>query len=77
LPQVGLDKVTVGYEGSILAVKSNDPRLLQYLDKIGAHPGKRVKVLSKEHYDDSLEVTIDQARHFVSREVSQNILVSA
>jgi DtxR family Mn-dependent transcriptional regulator len=76
-PTVALDKVSVGYEGSILAVKSNDPQLLQYLDKIGALPGKRVKVLSRERYDDSLEVNIERKQHFISREVSQNILVSA
>ncbi len=76
-PQVALDKAPVGYEGSILAVKSNDPQLLQYLDKIGAVPGKRVKVLSRERYDDSLEVNIERKQHFISREVSQNILVSA
>ncbi len=76
-PNVALDKVAVGYEGSILAVKSSDPQLLQYLDKIGAHPGKRVKVLSRERYDDSLEINIERKQHFISREVSQNILVSA
>lgn len=73
LPQIALDKVPVGYEGTILAVKSNDPQLLQFLDKIGAHPGKRIAVVSKESYDESLEVTVERIRQFISREVSQNI----
>jgi len=77
LPRMALDEVPIGYEGNIVAVKNNDPQLLQYLERIGAMPGKRIKVLSREPFDESLEVAIERTSHFVSREVSKNILVSA
>lgn len=77
MPRMALDEVATGYEGTILAVKSNEPPLLQYLERLGAKPGKRVKVLAREPFDGSLEIAIERTPHFISREVSKNILVSA
>jgi DtxR family Mn-dependent transcriptional regulator len=77
VPRIALDEVPIGYEGTIVAVKNNEPPLLQYLERIGAMPGKRVKVLSREAFDESLEVAIERTQYFISREVSRNILVSA
>lgn len=76
MPQIQLDQLKQGYQGVIMAVKDSDSNLLKYLDKIGAHPGKKIKILSKEEYDGSLEVMIDKASAFISKEVSKNILVS-
>jgi DtxR family Mn-dependent transcriptional regulator len=59
----------------IAAVKDSDSNLLKYLDKIGARPGVKIKVLGKEDYDDSMEILIDDHRVFISKAVSQNILV--
>lgn len=74
-PQVPIDHLQVGYQGKIAAVKDSDSNLLKYLDKIGARPGVKIKVLGKEEYDDSMEVLIEDHRVFISKEVSQNILV--
>lgn len=74
-PQVPIDLLQVGYQGKIAAVKDSDSNLLKYLDKIGARPGVTIKVLGKEEYDDSMEVLIEDHRVFISKEVSQNILV--
>jgi DtxR family transcriptional regulator, Mn-dependent transcriptional regulator len=74
-PQVPVDQLQVGYQGKIAAVKDSDSNLLKYLDKIGAKPGVKIKVLSKEDYDESMEILIDDHRVFISKEVSQNILV--
>jgi len=76
LPQVPLDQLKQGYQGQIMAVKDSDSSLLKYLDKIGAHPGKKIKIISKEEYDGSLEVQIETSKAFLSKEVSKNILVS-
>ena len=76
LPQVPLDQLKSGYQGLIMAVKDSDSNLLKYLDKIGAHPGKKIKIISKEEYDGSLEVQIETSKAFLSKEVSKNILVS-
>jgi len=75
-PQVPLDQQPQGYQGVIIAVKDSDSNLLKYLDKIGAKPGKKLKIVNKEEYDGSLEIFIDNTKAFLSREVSKNILVS-
>ncbi len=75
-PQVPLDKLKAGARGTISSVRDSDPNLLKYLDKIGATPGKKIEVIGREDYDASLEVIIEKKKMFVSREVSQNIMVS-
>ncbi len=75
-PQVTIDQLTIGYQGKIAAVKDSDSNLLKYLDKIGAKPGTKIKILMKEEYDDSMEILIDDQHIFISKEVSQNILVT-
>ncbi len=74
-PQVSLDKVKPGTKGVIISVKDSDPNLLKYLDKIGATPGKKIEVIGREDYDESLEIALEKKKFFVSREVSQNIMV--
>ncbi len=75
-PLISLDQVKTGYQGKISAVKDSDSNLLKYLDKIGAKPGIKIKILGKEEYDESMEILIDDHRVFISKEVSQNILVA-
>lgn len=75
IPQVSVDQLPIGYQGKIAAVKDSDSNLLKYLDKIGAKPGVKIKVLGKEDYDESMEILIDDHRVFISKAVSQNILV--
>jgi DtxR family Mn-dependent transcriptional regulator len=75
-PHITLDQLKSGYHGKIAAVKDSDSNLLKYLDKIGAKPGTKIKILGKEEYDESMEVLINDHRVFISKEVSQNILVS-
>jgi len=77
LQQVVLSTLHPGSESLIVAVKDSDSQLLKYLDKIGARPGKKIKVLEREEYDGSMEVSINAQRFFLSKEVSENILVTA
>lgn len=76
VPHVSLDQLKIGYQGKIAAVKDSDSNLLKYLDKIGARPGVKIKILGKEEYDESLEILIEDHRVFISNSVSQNILVA-
>lgn len=76
LPKISLDQMKPGGKGTISSVKDSDPGLLKYLDKIGATPGKKIEVLSREDYDESIEVVIEKKKIFVSKEVSKNILIS-
>ena len=76
-PQTSLDQLATGYNGTIIAVKDSDPGLLKYLDKIGAVPGQKIKLVGKEEYDGSLEVEINRhAKITISKEVSKRILVA-
>lgn len=74
--QMPLNEIMPGYKGVIMAVKDSDSNLLKYLNKIGAIPGKRIKLISKEEYDESLEIEIEDKRMSISNVVSQNILVA-
>ncbi|MCE7864645.1 MAG: metal-dependent transcriptional regulator [Bacteroidetes bacterium CHB5] len=74
-PLVAVDQLQVGFQGKIAAVKDSDSNLLKYLDKIGARPGTKIKILGKEEYDESMEILIEDHRVFISKVVSQNILV--
>jgi len=77
LQQVMLATLKPGVDSTIVAVRDSDSHLLKYLDKIGARPGKVIKVIEREEYDGSMEVSINNQRFFLSKEVSENILVNA
>ena len=77
-PQVliSLDLVEPGKRATITSVKDTDAELLKYLEKIGAKPGKKIQVVSREAYDKSIEVIIEKKKIFLSLEVSKHILMS-
>lgn len=75
-PQITLNQLTPGEQGIIRSVKDSNSQLLKYLDKIGAHPGVKIKVISREGYDLSMEVMVNDRKMFVSKEVSENIMVA-
>ncbi len=77
-PQVliSLDQVEPGKRATVTSVKDTDADLLKYLEKIGAKPGKKIQVVSREPYDKSIEVIIEKKKIFLSVEVSKNILMS-
>ncbi len=72
-----LSDMLPGYKGNIVAVKDSDSNLLKYLDKIGATPGKKIKLIGKEEYDDSLEIELETTKVSISKIVSLKILVTA
>lgn len=75
--KVPLELVEVGGKGKIVAVNDEGSSFLQYLDKIGVYLGARVEVTEKVTFDGSMEIVIDSKQKvFISREVSQNILIT-
>jgi len=74
--QASLHDQNLGYRGQIIAVKDSDSNLLKYLNKIGATPGKKIELLGKEEYDESIEISVDNKKVTVSKSVAQNILVA-
>lgn len=72
-----LDKMEIGMKGKVVAVNDGDASFLQYLDKIGIYLGAKLEVVDKITFDGSLEISVDGDRKvFISREVSQNILIT-
>lgn len=76
-PQIPLCEAEPGQKGVLVAVNDTSSALLKYLDKLGAYIGAKIKVLDKAEFDGSLELEIDNSKKvFVSKEVSENILIS-
>lgn len=76
-PQISLSEAKLHHEGIIMSVKDSSTPFLQYLDKIGACIGAKVKIMDRVVFDGSHEILLDNKRTlFVSKEVAQNILIS-
>src|SRR5687768_2007849 len=71
-----LHSQALGYKGDIVAVKDSDSNLLKYLQKIGATPGKKIELIHKEEYDESVEVRVDNKKLTITKSVAENILVT-
>ena len=75
--QVPLTDLTLGCQGTITSVKTEDTLFLNYLDKLGAYIGAQIEVCEKIAFDGSLEVSIDgKANQFISGAAAQNIMIT-
>ncbi|AYA36434.1 metal-dependent transcriptional regulator [Hymenobacter oligotrophus] len=73
-----LSELQPGQSGLLVAVKNTSQPFLQYLNKVGLGLGCEVKVLDKISFDNSLEISINQApKTQISAEVSRNLYVTA
>jgi DtxR family Mn-dependent transcriptional regulator len=76
-PQISLSEAELHHEGILMSVKDTSTPFLQYLDKIGAYIGAKIKIMDRVVFDGSHEILLDNKRTlFVSKEVAQNILIS-
>ncbi|ELR68798.1 Mn-dependent transcriptional regulator MntR [Fulvivirga imtechensis AK7] len=75
-PQVALSDCKIGHDGVVVAVKDASAAFLQYVDKIGAYIGAKIRVIDRLEFDGSLEILIDNKKTvFISKEVSENIWI--
>lgn len=75
-PQLTLAKLKKNKPARIAAVKDSSKLFLNYMDKIGAYIGAKIKVVDKIPYDESMEISVNNgASIYISKQVSQNILV--
>jgi DtxR family Mn-dependent transcriptional regulator len=75
--QVPLGDITQKKTAKVMAVKRGSPSFLQYLSKIGLYIGANVSIVEKTEFDGSVEILIDKKKKaFISKEASQNILVT-
>jgi DtxR family Mn-dependent transcriptional regulator len=76
-PRIPLNDLAANASGTVVSVKDSSKPFLQYLDKLGLQIGSRIKVIEKVAYDQSMEIIIDNRKTaFLSREVSENILIN-
>jgi DtxR family transcriptional regulator, Mn-dependent transcriptional regulator len=76
-PQFPLNQLGMHDSGIIVAVNDTSSLFLQYLDKIGAYLGAKIKVVNKEEFDGSMEILIDNKKTiFLSSAAAENILVT-
>jgi DtxR family transcriptional regulator, Mn-dependent transcriptional regulator len=75
--QIPLNQLAIHNSGIIVAVNDTSSLFLQYLDKIGAYLGAKIKVINKEEFDGSMEILIDNKKTiFISEAAAENILVT-
>ncbi len=76
-PQIPLNQMSVQKSGIIVAVNDTNPVFLQYMDKIGAYLGAKIKVINREKFDGSMEILLDNKKTvFISDAVAANILIT-
>ena len=70
-----LAKVNHSQSCICIGVKDSSSEFLQYLDKYNIALGTNIDVLSKESYDESMTVKINNIKRLISKEVAQNLFV--
>lgn len=70
-----LSEIEIGQTCLLVAVKENSSEFLQYVNKLGLTIGSKIFVLSKEKYDDSLQIIINENEFTVSHKFTENIYV--
>jgi len=70
-----LAKVKKAQRCICVGVKDSTPEFLQYLDKYKIALGTEITVLSKESYDESMAVNINNIQRTISKEVAHNLYV--
>lgn len=58
-----------------IGVKDSTRKFLQYLDKYKIALGTEITVLSRESYDESMEVKVNNIKRSISKEVANNLYV--
>ncbi|TXI85458.1 MAG: metal-dependent transcriptional regulator [Crocinitomicaceae bacterium] len=72
-----LAAVNVGEQCKMVAVKDNSAVFLNYVVELGLGINNQIEVLSKQDFDDSMEIRINGKTNRVSKKFAQNIYVIA
>ncbi len=73
--QTPLSEIQPGQSGMVVAVKNSGNELLKHLNEKGISIGKPFTVMSREDYDQSMHLMMDQKDVSLSGEVAQQLLV--
>ena len=75
IPKKMLSDIEPGEQCKMVSVKDNSVAFLKYVVEIGLGINNEIKVVSKQGFDASLEIEINQTRIRVSQKFAQNIYV--
>ena len=66
-------KTDINYQ--CVGVKDTSTDFLQYLDKQNIALGSKIKILSKETFDNSLQIKINHSKLIISNKIAENIFI--
>lgn len=77
---ISVDKTLIsaapaGATGVVVGVNNSSAEFLQYLDKLEIALGNKVEVLSKEPFDNSVKIRINQREFGISQLTAKNIFI--
>lgn len=70
-----LSEVGVGKTCKLIAVKDNSASFLQYVVQVGLGLSSKMKVLSRQKFDGTLEIEVNGKKSVVSERFAENIFV--
>lgn len=70
-----LAEVEEGKTYKLIAVKDNSSSFLQYVVKLGLGLSSKIKIISRQDFDGSMEIEVNQVRSSISKKVAQNLFV--
>jgi DtxR family Mn-dependent transcriptional regulator len=73
--QIVLSEMKVGEQGQVIGVKTHDTPFLQHLNNIGIRINTPLRIVSKQEYDNSTTVKINETNILLSEKVATQLLL--
>jgi DtxR family Mn-dependent transcriptional regulator len=73
--QIVLSEMKVGEQGQVIGVKTHDTPFLQHLNNIGIRINTPLRIVSKQEYDNSTTVKINETDILLSEKVATQLLL--
>lgn len=70
-----LNEEEIGHNCKMIGVKDNSAAFLQYVDKVGLSMHNHIKVLTRQAYDELIEIEVNGKRSSVSPRFAENIVI--
>jgi DtxR family Mn-dependent transcriptional regulator len=70
-----LAEVPEGKWCKVVAIRDDSAQFLQYVAKVGLKMNLKLKVVSREGFDGSMEILVEEKRATVSQKFAENIFV--
>lgn len=75
IDKILLSTLTKNQSGICVGVDDSSSEFLQFLDKKGITLGKKITVLEKEDFDDSLSILIENKKLSISNKIANNLYI--